>query len=1718
MRALPWALLLTVLLSGSAHALDRPWICDTFFYWYQWNYDKELGGWMGGVYNTPLRGYYDSSRQADDQRSLHDACEWGITHHFMDYWGYGWKAEDNTTPRESVVMQSAENLRKLGYDVFMSFYQDGEDFDMAHFSRNLDPGRHTEFYVRNYHDSPAQPKLGGKPVYLIYGRNGSPKASAGDEGFRAWLEARYKTVAALNGRWGTELKSFAEAKMDLGARGWQRADAVRYQYQVWADEMARTNRAAQERFNLPGCLFSWDVAYGPFYNSFALQPKVFCGPHSYGGIFGVPHEADVERFIQAALAKRYDTIFFDTFKNYYHDWEIRIPGTCYPSEFCAFDRFWVQALSHYAEALVHLSWNEWWEGSNLEPCYEYGKTYPEKNLLYSTLMKQCFGSIHRWNEGAKVAVLLNDWHWQAGGRHPEDIYACIQALRRNNVRFDLLPDDFVTAPELAKFDVVLAPSGGLGFGTNAGEESISDLLLAWAEADPGHKLLVDDYSGLSGRLGLTAAPAPSAAAERGPDMNLYVDVGEEGDEKFLVDGASGREDWGKIPPDQFGASERRLTMRWTPAAGSTTTFMLPFSPGRDHILRLKGSVIWPNHVTVLVDGMPAAEFDLRPEQSLYEIPIAAKAVGGLKYAELTLRYAVANVPKEKDPQRFGGETRVCNLALDWLQLATAGTPFSTVQSYKLPQVGMRFRADAPGKLAGRLLGGTYSPHARLAAPPRVLSTYATDGLPRDMVLGKGGNVLYVNGLFSGVDDEVYLDSLVRLWALGWRTYSPQPQGVMVTPLQAGDTDVLLAYNYAAPQERAVSVTPPPHPGAPPVAELRVLSRDGAVPQRADLPRDGAGDALTGADRIKFYGVYEATRSWVALETPELSLCPGETRKISLGLKAVDGAGAPVPVRGKISLVPLLPSLTADGAEFELARGAQATVALTFTARGDADWGHKTVVFDVEVNGRHAYFWRTLLVTRLPDLQVTGPVVDRASRTATLRDVPFPWATDAEARDLRLTTAGGEVKLASLPAWGAAQVTLADAPAAEAKPALKQTPARLSYTVGGSEHSKDLTLTFATYPDTFPQAAEAVAPMLVANPYDEYLENVPVTLSLPAGLARGKEKATYVREAAGNVVPSERLGGNVTWLAMLPPQSVTLYYLCAGEAPQPGTDLVVQETPDTVTVSNSKLSLTWDKRRGGTVTSFLSRATGRDYGAGSFGAGVGTWGKFDPRAPAMGTDQFVSQEKKAWQREATDRATVTVRPGALAAQVTVAVRVGGAQVAQTFQVGPYDSGFWVSSEVKSPRPAEEIVALDVRLARNEFTKIFPNFTGISEGFTGNQPSAGWRESRYIPPYATMMAPDQFQESLSVLPLVAGGTPDETHRYRHGFWPEARPRPGPVKYAQIELTTRDASSTRASAYILLHPGYQTTARRFRQTRLDQPPTVILPGRFQWKGQVAAGERKRPADWWNPYWHFAVPVTMGPLEGRGANPQVSFQPDFGLLLQGCPALDLRSPRAVVKGPAGFAQLPLFYDPDSGEMTVTLTDAAWGAPPPALRRFMLYFDTVEGGGKCVGPGPVTPLATTLLNGSFEDAGKFWELGGGATLSVAAHTGHACARLEFHDGMGPVVVSNNTLRLTPGHNYRVSFWARTDSAAAALRTNFFLSAQYDFPQFGVSILPGEQWRRYEQVLPVGDFPPGMNPALRFWALGQPQTVYLDDVEVEDLTPGLAPVAPPMTFGAVSGR
>jgi hypothetical protein len=1678
-------------------------ISDTFFYWYTWDYQKELGGWMGGVYNTPLVGYYDSLSYDDNLRELHTASEWGITDHFMDYWAPTWTDHEGK-PREALLMRASEALQQKGYGIHMGYYQDGEDFDMKDFARNMDPGRDVQLMVQNYVKSPVWPLVNGKPMWLVYGRNGMPKLTADNAGFREFAKGRYKSIGELNARWGTDYKSFDDVTLDFSA-GHQRAVSILYQYQLWKQSWDQVDAIAKAKYGLPGLLPSFDVAYEPYLGySYDLMPQTWAGPHSYGGIFGPPHESDVQRFIQAQVAKTYNTVFFDTFKNYYHDWEIRVPGTCYPSAFWAFDRFWVQALMHYSEALLHLSWNEWWEGSNLEPSMEYGKTYCQKNLMYSSIMQLCFDSIHNWNSGAKTAVLLNDWHWLAGGRHAEDIYDCIQALRRNNIRFDLLSDDFVSAEKLAQFDVVIAPAGGVGFGYNAKGQAIEAVLRSWIQDNAGKKLILSGDKAQWAWLGLREeGVVAGAAVAPGPDMNVYVDVGTPEDQAFLVEGFSGAEDWGKIPTGNFGATSGKHTVRWTPGVGKRTVFMLPASPGRDHILRIAGSGFQANGITVLVDGQKAGHLDIQTGANTLELKIPAALIGGRQMIELALVYDKAIVPHDVDPKAYPNETRVCNLAIDELQFSTDNIGRSTKQNFKKPEEGIHLAAGIGSLAAGKDLALGFSPHSRLAAAGTVLSTYKSDGAPRDIALKIGqSDVLYANGLLGGGPPE-YLDAIVTGWA-GAKPVNPiRGEGVIGTTLTAGDTSIVLAYNYNV--KRDATVTAAIDTAGRAVSEVQALSKDGQTWQ--PVTSHVADGKLVIDDTLHYYGVYQVAFAPVQVQSPPLIFEPGETQRVPVILKSAPGHA----VKGSLGIKTFAPSFIAEPAPFEV--NGEGTVNLRLTATKDCDWGDKTLILDLEIDGHHTYLFRDLLVRRNADVIPVRTVVDAQSPTVTLVNAPNEFVDNGPAGGVSVQVGGQEAKTDDMPSGTQQQATLKPDFGRADKPMLKATEAKLSYYTPGGPVDHKLSLDVAMYPDRYPRAPDAIAPVILFNPLNTYLENYVADIALepiyPA--TNDYPRNLYIREAHGNVVPSQVVGSHILTLAMLPPKGACLLYVCRGAGNAIGTDLVSQQKGDgPLTVRNSRLSVTLDPAAGGTMTSLISSQTGLDYGAKSGGISYGSWGRFDVEKPAIGTAAYVEQEDKTHQYE-TPGTVQILQSGPMVTTAEAQWTDGTVSAKQTYTFFAYQPYFLVRSEAATARilGADELVAFDFRLKRNRLTKIFPNFIGVGETFAKDSICGGFREAPYAPPYATMMTPDAFQESISVIPTELGSI----QRFRQGFWPEQRPKPGPIDYAQLEYVSLSRGNAGFYGYVLLHSGYQTTAKAFRDARVDNPPSVIYPKSTKWANwEAPEGATKVAGRWWNPFWHYRATVTVGPAPADAADAAVTVKPD-ALGLPAGAKLDTESPRALAIAADGSeaGQTPVFWDATQGALLLV---APGTMKRGETRRFALYFDTVENGPKAPSPYTQPTLADRLMDTSLEQGAQYWSLPPGGSVTEQPHSGARCAKLELKTDSGICLLSSNTMAFRPNSAYRLKFWARTTTPGAFVQSNLYYDATYDFPQLGTTLNADGNWHEYTVDLTTRAFPPTVNPSLRLWLINKASVVYLDDITLEPLSETTTPVVVPVKVEA----
>lgn len=1401
-----------VLAAGRSSALDRPWIGDVFFYWYTWDYDRQLGSWMGGVHNTPLGGYYDSRTLRDNRRSLWVASEWGMTHHFMDYWAPDWKGEGGRM-REAIVLEAAESLRQEGYDIWMAYYQDGQNFEMREFSRNVAEKRDVHQWLCDFSRSPVWPKIDGQPLQLVYSRNGSPQTTLDHAGFRRFLQERYAQIETLNKAWGSGFGGFDQIEMTFGSRGHQRALSIAYQYSVWEREWQKLNGLVQKQFGLPGMRASFDVGYGPYMGfGFADFVRVFGGPHSYAGIFGQPHEEDAQRYIQASLARKYNTVFFDHLKNHYFDWDIRVPGMAFHPEPFHFDRFWVGALARRSEALLHLSWNEWWEGSNLEPCQEFGKTYCEKNLFYATLMKLAFDSIRDAERAAPVGLVLNDWRFASGAQFHEELYQTIQTLRRLCVPFDLVPDGLVTPEELSRFTLLIVPAYGCGLGYNARGEPIADVLRKWLQTSK-RRLVISDHPSLRETFGLREGTPPAAAkVAPGPDMNLLIDVGAEGDDKFLRSGYSGRESWGGVPRP----GDPRSTFRWTPAVGDSTSFLLPASPGRDHVLRVIGRTMWPNRLTVLINGREAAKADLPAGEVRLEIPVPAAALGPGTAVSLDLRYAQSQVPSKVAPAQYPGEARVCNLALESLQWSTANIPAGTKQQrYTELQHLLRLTGELFGEGRGTTIAVPGQPRAWLEAPgAKAVSRIEPDGFARDLLLAVGpSEVLYLNGPLSEVQAEQYWVALVGRWAqVEFHRFVAAPH-TMANLLRAGDTQFVVVFNEDIGQRRLLALVPAA--SVLPLAEATVLARD------ADQCRPLAVQSLDPKrfhDTMGYYGVYQFAFSPVRVEqSGPPALAPGESAAIPVKVTNLTGR----PVRATLEAASVIPTVRGKPVQVEVPVGQPVQAKVPISVAPTADWGRKTIYFRVECEGRQAVFLRELVVLRLAEPEILTATLNPHEPVLEVRGPSSPHGRTAPIRGASVSVAGRTIALGDLQEGQTYRVPLPPYAAGGASlPPNRIEKIRLQWREPRGQRSLEKEL-MVLAPD---EKAEAAAPqgslaaISVFNPQPRPIAGLPVAATIAATAG-----PVHVRDGAGREVLSQLVGTRTLWLApQLPARSWRTCYLLPGPSAAK-SDLEV--TPKdlgsgngTLSLSNAHLRLVLSEAAGGTLTSLVSRKTGRDYGRRSLGIAYGTFSRYDPKKPTTTTIDYID-EKKVRQEDSPGRIEL------LASGPVVAIaRVRWAdQRVEAEQVYEFPAGqpYFVLRQKVRPRSLagqQELVAINAQFRPNRLTKSFPNFVGIPD----RSPRAhfGWRMGDWVPEYATLMAPDHFDESLSLVLTQKSGLKS----IRQGFWPEKRPQAGPCAVAQIELLGDLTAGCDAELYVLLHKGHQIVARRFREDLALAPKAKI------------------------------------------------------------------------------------------------------------------------------------------------------------------------------------------------------------------------------------------------------------------------------------------------------
>jgi len=1698
-------LLCLVLFAGPALGAEgwrRPFIADVFFYWYRYDPETEWG-WDQGVHFTPLYGYYDSTTFDANRHSLWLASEWGMTHHYIDYWAPTWKGEDGEM-REKTVFRAAEALRRDGYDIAMAYYQDGDNFAMDAFSKNVSERRDVHQWLRDFAPSPVMPRVGRerKPMQLVYSRNGRPKLTATDAGYRAWLRERYETIGALNQAWDAGRgrpahRSFDELRLDFGF-GRARADSIRYQYHVWRQEWAKLEGLVRDGLEQPGVFASFDIGYQPFLGWGRSDFfRVFGGPHSYGGIFGQPHDQDAHRFLCSALAKKHDTVFLDHLKHCYHDWNIRVPGSAYLPEPHHYDRFWVGNLMRFNEGVLHLSWNEWWEGSNLEPSMELGKTYCEKNLFYATLMKRCFPSIRDWGKGAPIALILNDWHLLTAEGKDDDLFAAMQALRRLGARFDIIPEERVTADALEPFQLVIAPGCDSGFGENSRREDIQDVLLAWCRGGQGRKLWASANARLAAAAGLKPPPAKQTA-ERGKDFNLFLDVGSEGDEAFLLGGASHREDWGKLPEGKFGAGTN-LTMRWTPGSGTRTRFALPVAPHRDHALRLGGSALIAHRVDVLVGGRRAGTLALKPGLHDYELRIPAALVGGRQQATVALRYEKPVIPRDIDPARHPTEGRACNLAIDWLQWSTANVAKGDKRTtYKAPKLAIRFVDPVLGPLKGEAVPSAGLRAMPLAAPgAKPLSLQQPGDVARDILLPLGkGELLYVNGSFSDLVALGYWENLLTHWAkLPPALHVIGHDAVMSARLDAADTVLLLACNHdIAAKGQKLSLRLPVRDV--PLSEALILSRDDQTyqPLKARTVRGH----VVADDILNYYGIYQLAFAPVRVTVPKLEVCQGEKATVTATVENLTDQ----PVQGTIRVACIVPTLGGPPAQIALKPRETKQLPLTLQSSKLCDWGTKTVTLELAFAGRRACLFRPCLVFRRPDIQrIDSPVIIPQAGGFALMNRPRLHAVTAAAEDIQVSLGSAKAhvpKLESdrrlgLAVIKGASVKLPMPREPSATPELRPAELDVSYrAAGGKRVTKKLPVQIGTYPEAFDAPADAVRPIIVFNPRDTWLDHAAVSFH---SATPGK---VYVRTAEGRIAPSwlslrvqsKRLKSIIWLFALVPPKSARLYFVCHAETP-PGAPGPLRVRPEglgtrsgKLAISNAHVEVLFEERHGGTITRLVSKRTGRQYAAESFGAAFGTFHQYDPLRPVTNTARFVRDELT---RQADSATPVTLtRHDPTGAEVKVKWDHPCA-AAQWYVFRPWEAGFrLLSTGQPTGKPGDELVLVDARFRAEHFTKSYPNFVGIVND--KEQPHFGWRRGAWVPDCLTFMHPPDFTESISLLNLEYFER--RVSRVRHGFWPAKRPQAGKCTYAQAEYvsTSKDYQSG-VGLEVLLHRGHHLHAKRRQRQWRERYPVVVEPEESKWGKRFKPVDVEFPKDWFSPYWHARMVVAVPDEKGWVAVATKNLAEKLG----GRP----KAFRCVQANAENDLAEREFEVGEDGERVVVDVDPRWG-------RTLHVYGSLE-----ALPSPLMLRRTRagIPLERFETATEGWQLAG-VQRGAFGREGSKGIRVRVGEGGEPVLVSNGAVAVMPEAEYRLTLWARTKTEGAALRTNFFSGAKHDFGQVHIPLEADGKWHRCEATVRAGRFPPSVRPVFRLWALGRPQVIDVDDLELTSAVaapPALAP-------------
>jgi len=912
---------------------------------------------------------------------------------------------------------------------------------------------------------------------------------------------------------------------------------------------------------------------------------------------------------------------------------------------------------------------------------------------------------------------------------------------------------------------------------------------------------------------------------------VFIDVGTKGDDHYVIGGATHRETWAPLAPGEFTPGKEH-TLRWTPGLGKTTTLYLPFSPHRDHVLRLAGPAIWPSVARVRLDGQEIGRLEITPGRNEYALPIPASTVGERNFAMIDLLYEPLHVPKDKDPKTYPTEGRYCNLAMDWVQIATSNVPpRTTTQRYKAPGTKVRFASELLGELKGKTFDVPSRPHARSLGKVRFLSIYE-DGSPRDAVVPHGqGQVLYVNGLFNDVREDAYWRSILSNWA------GTPPAELVRGRTSAGahihteHTDFLLAYNYDPSAPDRIRCRLPARSW--PVSEAVALSRDGTTYQPLQIRRNGSW--IEWDDTLGYYAVYQLAFAPVRVETGAIAASLGQTTQVPAKVTNI----GPQLVNVALTFRSVIPTVTGQTVEVGLWPGQTQSVLLPIHVAPTADWGRKTAVIEVQVDrGQKAYLWREVVVLRPPELKLTRHVTSTDRAQIEVMNTACPFGDAAPAMEASATLGTRSFQLGQVPPGGrvtkevVAAVPLsgpstAESPETADLAALRSCKVALTWMDDRHRMQGQDELWIARPAAAAKQYPGAVAVVSAFNHYARPFDRQLVELALPSSLVQAG--SYHLRDGNGTAWPAEMLdGGRLLFPVSVGPRGAIGFTLVRGASPAGSTDLTVgdQRASDgTLTVSNAFYAVTLSQADGGTVTHLISKRTGKDYGLKSFDVNYGRFSHYDPNKPAVDSVAYINESKTVLANRRCEWKRVEVGP----LRAVVAAEVGDENVRcrTTYEFRAHTPYFRVHRQLEfvGKQVPQEIVVIDGRFRRNALSKSFPNFVG--EVNNAAQPHFGWRYGHWVPDYLTLMTPPGFEESLSFIVLRKEGL----DQVRQGFWPAERPKSGPCEQARIELIAQHATVCDVEFVVYLHREHQVAAARLLE-ELHDPPLATLTMEPLWR----------------------------------------------------------------------------------------------------------------------------------------------------------------------------------------------------------------------------------------------------------------------------------------------